>query len=233
MPQMSSTAASATSPALREDSGRRWLWWGVAAGALGFVATLVTDVRPAGKTDGDSLVTAADMADLGHGMYHVGVVVGYATVVALLVLAAGWRRTVEPRYAGSLAARLVSNGLIASAGALTLGYGFKGAMAVYLPGGSDAGGYDDQGLFVYYMLNDFGGYIGWVGVLAAAGGIAWMAFAERSVSRWIGVVSVVLILPPVAFLLATGLPGFPGVVGGAWLVIASLGLALGKSEATR
>jgi hypothetical protein len=45
-------------------------------------------------------------------------------------------------------------------------------------------------------------------------------------------VSALLLLPVLVFLLATGLPSFPGVVGGAWLLIASVGLAFGKSGAT-
>jgi hypothetical protein len=196
---------------------------------LGIVATMVTDVRPDGKRDGSSLVTPADMESLSRSSYHVGVVTGYLTVAALLVLAAAWRRSVETRYADSVAARVVANGLVAAAGALMLGYGFKGAMAVYLPGGSDEGGYGPDGLFVYYMLNDFGSFIGWVGVTVAAGAVAWLSLRERVISRWIGVVSVVAVLLPLGLLLATGLPGFPGVVGGLWLTVASLGLAFGKS----
>jgi hypothetical protein len=207
-----------------------WPLWGACGGVIGFVGTVLTDVRPLGKGDGDSVVTAADMTDLSRLTYHIGVIAGYATVVALLIFAAAWRRHTEQRMS-STAAHVVSNGLIAAAGALTLGYGFKGAMAIYLPGGIDAGGYDADGLFVYFMLNDFGAYLGWVGVLVAAGGIVWMSFAERTVSRWIGAVSVLAIVPPLGFLVVTGLPGFPGVVGGLWLAVAGFGLAFGRSSA--
>jgi hypothetical protein len=209
----------------------RWPLWGAAAGILGIVGTLVTDVRPDRGADVTPLVT--DMADLNRVSYHIGIIAGYLAVACLLVTAAAWRRHVEPRLVDSTAARVVANGLIASAGALSLGYGWKGAMAVYLPGGMDEGAYEDDALFIIYQLNDFGSYIGWLGVTVAAAAIAWMAFRERTVSRWIGVVSVLLVLPVVVFVSATGLPGFPGVVGGLFMLVAMLGLAFGKSEATR
>jgi hypothetical protein len=168
-------------------------------------------------------------------MAHASLVAGYLTVTLLVVLAATWRRHVEPRVASSTAARVVSHGLLISAAALTLGYGWKGAMAVYLPGGLNGktGGFDREALYVMYVLNDFGSFIGWLGVTIAAGAIAWMAFRERTVSRWIGVVSLVPVLAVTGFAVATGLPGFPGVVSPLFMVVAFTGLAFGKSTITR
>ena len=154
------------------------------------------------------------MDNLSRGTYHVGIIAGYLCVAALLVMAAAWRRHVEQRFTDSTAARVVANGLIASAGALSLGYGWKGAMAVYLPGGMDHGAYPTDGLYVLYMLNDFGAYIGWLGTMVAAGAIAYMAFREKTVSRWIGVVSCLLLLPVMVFVVATGLPGSPASSAG-------------------
>lgn len=36
----------------------------------------------------------------------------------------------------------------------------------------DSGAYDQLGPYVYYILNDFGSYIGWFGVAVTAGAIA-------------------------------------------------------------
>jgi hypothetical protein len=151
------------------------------------------------------------------------------------VLAATWRRHVEARVAASTAARVVTHGLLISAAVLTLGYGWKGAMAVYLPGGLNGktGGFDLEGLYIMYVLNDFASYIGWLGVTIALGAIAWMAFRDRTVSRWIGVVCLVPVLAVTAFAVATGLPGFPGVVSPPFMAIAFAGLAFGKSTITR
>lgn len=213
---------------LESSSRSRWPLIGVAAGMTGFVATLITDLHP-GADD----ATAAVIDEVSQGKAHVSVVAGYITVALLVVLASAWRRHVEPRVANSTAARVVSNGFLISAAALTLGYGWKGAMAVYLPGGMDQGAFDQEGLYVLYLLNDFGSFIGWLGTTIAFGAIAWMAFRDRTVSRWIGAASVVPVLAVTAFTAGTGLPGFPGVVGPVFLVITFAGLAFGKSTITR
>jgi hypothetical protein len=212
---------------LESSKRSRWPLIGTAAGIAGFVATLVTDIHPADKATGDIV------DQVSRTTAHASLIAGYLTVALLVVLAATWRRHVEPRVASSTAARVVSNGILLSAAALTLGYGWKGAMAVYLPGGMDEGAFDREGLYVMYVLNDFGSYIGWLGVTIAAGAIAWMAFRDRTVSRWIGVVGIVPVLAVTAFSVGTGLPGFPGVVSPLFMVIAFTGLAFGKSTITR
>lgn len=219
--------AGRTADRLESSKRSRWPLIGTAAGITGFVATLVTDLHPAN----DATIDVVDQ--VSQGKAHASIIAGYVTVALLVVLAAAWRRHVEPRVASSTAARVVSNGVLISAAALTLGYGWKGAMAVYLPGGMDAGAFDKEGLYVLYMLNDFGSFIGWLGVTIAAGAIAWMAFRDRTVSRWIGVVALVPVLAVTAFTVGTGLPGFPGMVSPLFLVITFTGLAFGKSTITR
>lgn len=213
-------------------SKSRWPLIGVAAGITGFVATLITDIHVG---DGTQQTTADVIGEMSRTKAHASLVAGYLTVVLLVVLAATWRRHVEPRVASSTAARVVSHGLLISAAALTLGYGWKGAMAVYLPGGLNGttGGFDREGLYIMYVMNDFASYIGWLGVTIALGAIAWMAFRERTVSRWIGIACLVPVLAATGFALATGLPGFPGVVSPPFMAIAFAGLAFGKSTITR
>jgi hypothetical protein len=97
----------------------------------------------------------------------------------------------------------------------------------------DAGMFGREGLYIYYLLNDFGSFIGWLGVTVASGAVAWMALRERLVSRWIGVVSVLPVLAVVAMTGGTGLPGFPGVVTPLWMVVAFTGMALGRSTISR
>jgi len=230
---MTDTLSSHALPTAPEQAGRsggRWPLTGVLAGVLGIAGTLAFDIHPTPTTK-----ASADLVDqLSQGKAHASIVAGYLCVAALLVLAAQWRRFVEPRVPGSTAARVVSGGLTAAAGALALGYGFKGMLAVYLPGGMDeAIGFDRTGLYVMYVLNDFGSYIGWLGVTVAAGAIAWMAFRERTVSRWIGAVSLLPVVAVTAFVGATGLPGFPGVISPLWMVVAFAGLAFGRSTISR
>jgi hypothetical protein len=220
-------AAGLTVDRLNSSKRSRWPLVGVATGITGFVATLVTDIHPAN----DATIDIVD--EVSQKTAHASIVAGYVTVALLVVLAAAWRRHVEPRVASSTAARVVSNGFLLSAAALTLGYGWKGAMAVYLPGGMDEGAFDKEGLYVLYMLNDFGSFIGWLGVTVAFSAIAWMAFRERTISRWIGAAACVPVLAVTAFTVGTGLPGFPGVVSPLFLLITFAGLAFGKSTISR
>jgi hypothetical protein len=208
----------------------RWPLYATAAGALGLVATMVLD----GRTGGDNVEMSGSLfTDLNPLPYRLSMLFGYAAVVALLLLAASWRRHVEPRSAGSTAAHLVPLGLLASAAGLTYGFGWKGALGLYMPGGLEEGSYDTQGLYVYYMLNDFGSFIGWLGVVVAAGGIAWMGLRERTVSRWVGVVSVIPVLQTTLMLIGLGVPGVQGLLAPLWLVVVGLGLTFGRSTITR
>lgn len=202
----------------------RWALWGTAAGVLGFVAHLASD--PQGSLTPQQRRTGAQALDLvSRGSYHAGAVAGFLAVGCLLVFAVGWRRWAEHDAPELLAARLVPAALSASAGAMIVGYGFKGALAVYLPGGLDAGDYPAEGLYALFMINDLAPFFAWWGVAVAAAGVAWLAFRERLVVRWVGAVSVVAVVSPLGFLVATGLTGFAGVVTPLWLILASIGVA--------
>jgi hypothetical protein len=200
----------------------------VTAGIGGLVATLLTDLHvepPSGAT------TQAVVNEVSQRSAHIGVVVGYVTVALLLVLAALWRGSIERQLMESTAARMVAPGLVAAAGALSLGYGWKGALAIYLPDGSEPNSYDDAGLYVYYMLSDFGGYIGWLPVVVAAGAVAWMGLKERTLPMWIGGFSVLPVLGVVLATGITGLPGFPALMAMPWLIVTFAGLGLHRSVA--
>ena len=77
------------------------------------------------------------------------------------------------------------------------------------------------------------GWVGWAGVALAAAGVAWMSLRERTVSSLVGFASLVPVL--LTMLAAAGLEGrgAADVAGPAWLVVAGLGLALGRSTITR
>ncbi|MGR7000885.1 hypothetical protein ACU686_27145 [Yinghuangia aomiensis] len=109
-------------------------WRGALAGALGFFATILTDVHVP-DDDGSRRMTVDMVDDVSIVKARLGFLAGYAVVGLLLYCAAAWRRHVEPRVPDSTAAKLVATGFTASAGALTLGHGWKGAMAIYGDGG--------------------------------------------------------------------------------------------------
>lgn len=231
---MTQTQTHTTTPEVETTSqGRsRWPLYGAVGGLLGFVATMPLDGRKF-NDDGTVSFTHELFADLDPAVYRASMIVGYVSVVLLLVMAASWRRRVERRVPGSTAAHLVPLGLTATAAGLTLGFGWKGAMGNYIPGGMEDDLFDERGLSVYYMLNDFGSFIPWLGVVIAAGAVAWMAFREGTVSRWIGAVSLLPVLQTTAMVVGLGVPGVPGLLAGLWLFVAGVGLTFGKSTISR
>ena len=98
-------------------------------------------------------------------------------------------------------------------------------MAIYLPGGADEGWLSTEAIFVNYTLLDFGQLLGWWGAMVAAGCVAAISLRKsRLLPRWMGIVSIVLMLPAIVCAVATGLPGFPASSMPIWLVVISLGM---------
>lgn len=223
-------ARESTTPSIA--TRRLWPLTGALAGLTGFGATILTDIHV--ETDRRDLLTSmANVDEINQRAAHLSIVLGFLAVALLLAFAAYWRAVVEPQAPRSIAARIVTQGLTAAAGALSLGYGWKGASAIYHDDGMDHGTYDDMGLYIYYILNDFGSFIGWFSVTVAAGAVAWMSLRERSIPLWIGAFSCIPVLAVLAFTGLTGLPGFPGVVSPIWMAVAFTGLALHGTFTTR
>jgi hypothetical protein len=78
-----------------------------------------------------------------------------------------------------------------------------------------------------------GAHLGWLGVVVAAGAVAWMALRERTVSRWLGVVSVLPVLQSALMVVGTDVPGVTALLAPLWLVVAGVGLAMGRSTIVR
>ncbi|WP_292812727.1 hypothetical protein [Microbacterium sp.] len=212
-----------------------WPLWLTLAGIGGAIGTVGTDLRPAAETEAwengtDYIVTSADVMGLDPLIGRIGFTAGLLGILGMLVFVGAWRRHVEARFVRSSAAGVVTAGLIATAGASLLGYGWRGALANYL--GPEAGLYDSEGLFVYYMLTDFGAYLPWFGALVAVLGMGWMAWVERSISRVMASVGLVVALFLLVLTVATGVPGLPGTLTPIWLAIAGIWLAVGRSRIT-
>lgn len=208
---------------------RLWPLWMCAAGLLGVVGTPLTDLR-AGEsaTSSDYTVSVADMADLEHLPFRIGGFAGYLCVAALLILAAVWHRRVVQRFPWSLGALVVTYGLVAAAGALSLAYGWKAALGNYLPGAAEHGAYDDTGLYVYYVMNDFSPYVACVPVAVALAGIGVLGLRERLVTRSLGVFAAATGLLCFGAVAVTGVPGLPflSMVG---LLVVGIWLAVSRS----
>lgn len=215
----------------RQSRRETWAWWGAAAGLLGVVGHLVTQptLTVAQRRTGPDVLTVVD-----RGGYHLGAAAGFLAVACVLVAAAGWRRWGERRAPENLCARLIPLGLIASAGAMIIGYGVRGALAIYLPGGINQGEFPPEGLYTLFMIDDLAPFFAWWGVAVAAAAAAWASLRHRLLPRWIGVVSTLAFVLPAGFLVITGLTGFAGLPGPLWLLVTSVGVArLHSSEALR
>lgn len=205
----------------------RWPWFGVVAAAAGLASSMLT----ISDVDKDVVASGADVLDqLDRGRYHMAFLVGLVGVAMLFVVSSGWKRWADSRVPGDLAARTIGTALGATATINVIFVCLTGSMALYLPGGTDEGWLSRDAMFVNYTLLDFGQLLGWWGSMVAAGCIASLAFRRANVlPRWMGIVSVILMLPAVAMAVGMRLPGFPGLVMPIWLGVVSVGLVASRT----
>jgi hypothetical protein len=216
---------------------RLWPLWGAAAGLAGFTATVLLDTRAESELEaaerGEQFtIDASYMNELDRTTNYLGFLLGFLAVAFLVVFASAWRSRVEQQHTRSIAASVVSGGVLVTAAGLALAYGWKGALANYGYDGNEFGLFDDPGLYIYYLLTDFGPYIPWLGVLISFAGIAWLAWAEGLVSRILGTLTGLYVLAIAVAYAVTGVPGLAGPASGLWLAVVGIWLAAGRSRVT-
>ena len=218
--------AAITSAAPERTRRAVWPLAGVVAGAASLVAAMagMGDVTEEQYLEGVGVIDT-----LERGGYHVSFVLGMVGVVALFVVAAGWRRWAQHRAADDLAAGTIATALTATATVNIVGYSLAGALALYLDGGLDERTMSDEALFVNFAYLDFGTLFGWWGAVVAAGCVAFLAFRRRLLPRWMGVVSVAAMAVPVGFAVFTSLPGMPGLIMPLWLIAISAGMVRSRT----
>ncbi|MBK7819607.1 MAG: hypothetical protein IPJ61_00660 [Tessaracoccus sp.] len=203
---------------------RGWAWVGVAAGALG-IATIQASMAASVNweaTAGDAEKMLAD-ATTKQGAYLVFHALAVLTMLAVVVFAAGLKRRLDQRApAGSLHGQVALGGLLLTASALLLGSGLDTQFAL---------GLSDPSLYVPESAAFYTDWVAtvpwlWVGAGLSALSVAAAALRHGAVPRWIGVVSLALgVLTVVSG--ASPLQYLAGFVAPVWLLIASLGFALG------
>lgn len=209
-------------------------WWPLLISLTGLLTTaaLLLENRPDGRGDFDYPVTAEDVVELGHTAFRVSGLLGYVAALSMLVLAAVWHQRVGRRFPWSTGATVVTFSLVASAALMTLAYGWRGALGNYLPTAMEADTYDTEGLYTYFVMNDFSPYIAGVPLLAAGFALAWMAFVDGLVSRPLGLASGAVSTLLVLAVAVTGVPGLPAAMALA-MVVAGTWLTVGRSPAVR
>jgi hypothetical protein len=217
----------ATSPAATVASRRsRWPIFGALGGLTGFLAAMFS-LQTITKEQYAEGVSVIDHLD--RGRYHASFLLGLVSVAALFIAAGAWRRWAEQRAPRDVAARTIGSALTAVATVNIIFACLAGSMALYLPGGTDAGWLSRDAIFVNFTLLDFGQLLGWWGGMVAAGCVASLALRRRRVlPRWMGVFSVIAMLPPLAMAAAMGLPGFVGFTMPIWLVVISIGMVFSR-----
>ena len=230
---MSQTDDRTVAPSV--GSPRRFTAWpllGTLTGLLGLVS-LFSEARPDENGSGfDYPVSAEDAVSVSNEIFRVAGVTGYLTALLLLVFAAVWHQRVGRRFTGSTGATMVTFSLVATAALVTLAFGWRGALGNYLPGGPEENTYDTEGLYNYYVMNDFSPYIAFVPLLAAAYGLAWMAFREGLVSKPLGGLAGFLATALLLAVAVTGVPGLPAMIL-LGLIIGGIWLAVGRSAITQ
>jgi hypothetical protein len=205
----------------------RWPLFGLAGAVSGFAA-VVASMPTLTEDEYNSGVRVLD--ELERGGYHAGFLLGLVSVGCLLVASSGWKRWAERRVPDSLAGRTLAQGLAATATINVIFFSIMGAMALYLPGGPDEGWLSKESMLTNFTLLDFGALLGWWGTAVAAICVATFAFGKaRILPRWMGVVSVLLLLPPVAMAIGTALPGFVGFTMPIWLAVISIGMVFSRT----
>lgn len=202
---------------------RRWPLLGAVAGVAALAAAFIG--MPADLTEEDWSAGPEVVDVLNRGNYHIAFLVGLVSVGALLLASTGWKRWAERRAPDDIAARTIGPALASTAAINIIGYCLMGSMALYMPGGVDEGWLSREAMFVNFTYLDFGVLLGWWATVLAAGCVAALAFrSDRLLPRWMGVVSVIFMLPPVLMAIGMALPGMPGFTMPLWLTIISIGM---------
>jgi hypothetical protein len=221
--QLTEPAGSTAETGVRPPS-RAWAWTGVAAGVLG-IATIQTSLASSvdwERTAGDAEAMLADAATK-QSTYLAFHVIAVLTMLLLPVFGAGLKRRLDQQGpAGALHGQVALGGLLLTAVALLMGSGLDTQFAL---GMSDTSKYVPETASFY---TDWVATIPWLWVGAGLSGLA-VAFASLrhgAAPRWLGVVSLVL-GALTALVGVSPLQYMAGFVGPVWLLVVSLGFALG------
>lgn len=214
------------------DSRSWWAAWGVLAGVSGVVSNLVLNDQSS-VTDEQMASAAGVIEHLDRTNYHAGVVAGWIAIAGLLVMAAGWRRAIHRMGDDHLAWSVIPYGLVAAAASLLLGYGVKGALAEYLPGGANEDNFPAEAVYQMFVFNDNAPWVGWWGVLFAAGAVTWLSIRRRgSTPLWLGILGGLIVLHATAVIVGIGAVAIAGFTGPLWLIASSTWLLLGGTPTT-
>lgn len=190
--------------------------WTFASTAIAAVM-LDPDVKAAGPD-----AVAAALAD-DRMLFQLGAMAGLAATLLLLVWGAGLTRLFEQRAGRDhLAVRVTQLAVAAAVGAMVIAFSFKAMFAGGLPGAIDASMYTTTDVSVLHIIHD---QLQWVGLLSMVGAMfaaAHLGLRDRSLPRWLGIVSLVLGAFVTGMTVVLALPYSAGLAVPVWIVVVSV-----------
>lgn len=224
MSTITRTADPTAEPAPAHRASRAWAWTGVASGVL---ALAMIQASMAASVDWESTAGDADamLADIAtkQGPLMAFHVLAVLTMLTLPIVGAGLKRRLDQQGpAGGLHGQVALAGLLLTAAALLLGSGLDTQFTF---------GLSQPELYVpesAAFFTDWVATIPWLWVGAGMSGIAVAVASLRhgAAPRWVGIVS--LVLGAITVIAGVSpLQYMAGFVGPLWLLVVSLGFALG------
>lgn len=215
-----------TSEPASPAEGRGWLWAGLGASVLGFVASNIVQATPEPAVYDQG--AAAVVAQLeGRGMLNIGASIACVSaflLIPFLIGLASHVRRLAP--AGSSSAEVLRSGGAALVAGLMITTSLRYVAAGGLPGGIDADYYTATDTTAMAMLGSQMQFAGWLPGLVVTGVVAHAAWRHGVAARWVAVVLAFLTALSAAATLVVGLPYSAGFLVPLALIVLCVALVL-------
>jgi hypothetical protein len=210
---------SADEPAT-EELGGRWPWAGLLAAVTLFAFPAVgSKFYEEEITEGGVGAVYDHIADTGT-LQHVAMALAFTGAVALGLFGAGFVRFLTSRTPrGSSAGQLARIGMSAAVGLTIAVAVLKAIYRGGLPDHVDHAMYTKEAVAVLDVVVGQFQYTGLWPLTLVMAAVTALAFVHRTLPRWFGVVSALVLVATLAMALGLGLPYFAGLVGPVWLVV--------------
>jgi hypothetical protein len=201
----------------------RWPWAGVvAAGALFAFPAIGSEFYQQEVTDG-GVAAVYDVVAPNGTLQHVAMVLAFTGAVALGLFGAGLVRFLATRTPlGSSAGQLARIGISSAVG---LSIAVAVLKAIYrggLPDHGDHTMYTKDAVAVLDVVVGQFQYTGLWPLTLVMAAVSSLALVHRTLPKWYGVLSAVVLVAVLGMALGLGLPYFAGLVGPVWLLITTV-----------
>jgi hypothetical protein len=219
----SDTTVPAQSPMPQSETRRTlsgaWPLVGPVAAAAGIAFALFSSTLLEEDVTSQGPAAVYD-AIAGDGtLYHVGIITGFATMIALAVFGAGLLRFLTTRAPqDSLTVPVARLGVGATVATLAVAASLKAIVRGGLPSHMDHSMYTEESVATLQILIDQFQYAAFWGMTLVMGAVAVLALVHRVLPRWYGALSALFTTFVVLMTAIGGLPYSAGLVTPLFLV---------------